>query len=199
MLDLKLNLDDIYANGFTATTINPAIAKAALKHSKSLKYNPYEMDSIGHGYAEFSTLDDNWRYPFNLIKDAIIDSCWPIFQYFINDKADLSIEAGIAKAQKGYFVDWHQDCYNQAILSALMIMPDPEDFKPEDGAALQFSQVSRGYSDGVLSRVVTAEFLAKLGSLVVFDLSSLRFQHRCTEMLAKNKTRYFLYMVMGEA
>lgn len=194
----SIDVNKIYEDGFIKTRLKPQYRDRFLKRIKKLDYTPYKMDQITHGMAE--------EYDFNVkgiphwvrpIIDEIYKQFQPMLEIFETLENPLKIEIGVARQTRGYYVPWHQDGSNQAVLS-FCAMFNEEDFEDGEGGTFQFAHVTHNEFGEVIERDIVAEAPTTCsGQIIFFNPSTLNTQHRCTEITC-DKKRFLLYGIIGE-
>ncbi|WP_274036200.1 2OG-Fe(II) oxygenase family protein [Vibrio parahaemolyticus] len=193
-----IDVNKLYEQGFISNKVIPSLNKKLLKLFKKLSFDEYHMDSITHGKGTEYSFNKNGLPPMvSLLVDKIYSEFGCVLSMFDIEECPLGIEVAVCKLSEGYYVDWHQDCTNQAVISFCMVINE-EDFEEGEGGVLQFSKVKYDSRGSIIDREVIGSFPTNnSGQIVFFTPSDLNHQHRCTE-IKTTKTRYLVCGIIGE-
>lgn len=190
--------NEIYEKGFISNKITESLNKKFMQLFKRLEFKEYKMDQIEHGSGSDYSFNENGFPPVvGLLVDSIYKHFSCILSMFDVPESPLGLELGVCKLSDGYYVDWHQDCRNQAVLSFCMVLNE-EDFEEGEGGELQFSAVTFDESGDIVDREIIGSFPTNnSGQIIFFNPSDLNYQHRCTKIKSR-KTRYLVAGIIGE-
>ncbi len=193
-----IDVNKLYEQGFISNKVVPAINKKLLRTFKKLPFKEYKMDSIEHGMGKDYSFNENGVPPLlSLIVDKIYTEFACVLSMFDIEEAPLGIELGVCKLSDGYYVNWHQDGSNQAVISFCLVVNE-EDFEDGEGGVLQFSKVKYDELGNIVDIDIIGSFPTNnSGQIVFFNPSDLNYQHRCTQ-IKSDKTRYLLCGIIGE-